>query len=161
GVITEFSAGITPGGQPLDITAGPDGNLWFTEEFPDRIGRITPAGVITEFSTGLTPNFQPRGITAGPDGNLWFTEQFGLADRLARSPPAALLTDSAPALTPNRPQHRPPAGPAGTAWSAQAGGTAQAPGEIGRITPAGVITEFSTGLRSEVAGITTGPDGNL
>src|SRR5437016_423182 len=29
--ITEFSAGITAGAQPLGITAGPDGNLWFTE----------------------------------------------------------------------------------------------------------------------------------
>src|SRR5262245_5907799 len=28
GVITEFSAGITPGAQPTEITAGPDGNLW-------------------------------------------------------------------------------------------------------------------------------------
>ena len=31
------------------ITAGPDGNLWFTEPNLERIGRITPAGVVSEF----------------------------------------------------------------------------------------------------------------
>jgi hypothetical protein len=29
-VITEFSQGITTGASPDGITAGPDGNLWFT-----------------------------------------------------------------------------------------------------------------------------------
>src|SRR5438876_6556674 len=44
-VITEFSAGITAAAFPYDITAGPDGNLWFTEYNGTRIGRITPLGV--------------------------------------------------------------------------------------------------------------------
>jgi hypothetical protein len=68
--ITEFPGAITP----LRITAGPDGNVWFTEV--DRgpgIGRITPEGVITEF-TIPTRNAGPLEITTGPDGNLWFTE---------------------------------------------------------------------------------------
>ena len=33
--MTEFTGGVTPGfsvdSQPVGITAGPDGNLWFTE----------------------------------------------------------------------------------------------------------------------------------
>ena len=37
-------SGITPARAPNDITAGPDGNLWFTEAGGNRIGRITPAG---------------------------------------------------------------------------------------------------------------------
>ena len=39
-----------------DLTAGPDGNLWFTTvAFTDRnkIGRITPSGQITEFPIPL------------------------------------------------------------------------------------------------------------
>jgi virginiamycin B lyase len=28
--------------QPWGITAGPDGNLWFTEQVGNKIGRITP-----------------------------------------------------------------------------------------------------------------------
>jgi virginiamycin B lyase len=70
------SAGpVPPGGtcQPGGITAGPDGNLWFTEENGNRIGRITPGGAITEFSQGLDPAAKPVEITAGPAG-LWFTE---------------------------------------------------------------------------------------
>src|SRR5450755_2804878 len=73
-VVTEFSAGITAGAGPVGITAGPDGNLWFTENNHDKIGRITPLGVVTEFNAGITAGAQPYGITAGPDGNLWFAE---------------------------------------------------------------------------------------
>jgi hypothetical protein len=76
-VITEFPV-PTGSSQPYGITAGPDGNLWFTENgiAGNKIGRITTAGVITEFPL---PNASsaPRGIAAGPDGNLWFTEQLG------------------------------------------------------------------------------------
>ena len=36
-------AGIqTPSSVPWGITAGPDGNLWFTEAGGGKIGRITP-----------------------------------------------------------------------------------------------------------------------
>src|SRR6266849_7634569 len=34
-----------PASSPLGITAGPDGNLWFTESNGHRIGQITPDGV--------------------------------------------------------------------------------------------------------------------
>ena len=90
-VITEFSAGIT--GRPVRITAGPDGNLWFTERpvcfYPcfgsGWIGRITPDGVVTEFKAGISD--AQFGITAGPDGNVWFTEPHG--NRIGRITPAA------------------------------------------------------------------------
>lgn len=49
GVVTEFSAGISAENVPGGITAGADGNLWFTEQVGNRIGRITPAGVVSEF----------------------------------------------------------------------------------------------------------------
>jgi streptogramin lyase len=38
----------TPNSQPLGITPGPDGALWFTENEGNKIGRITTAGAITE-----------------------------------------------------------------------------------------------------------------
>lgn len=50
-VITEFGAGITTGAQPVGVTAGPDGNLWFTEPYVDRIGRITTGNAI--FANGF------------------------------------------------------------------------------------------------------------
>ncbi len=41
--ITEFNV-PTATSNPVDITAGPDGNIWFTENLAGRIGRITPGG---------------------------------------------------------------------------------------------------------------------
>ena len=58
-----WSPSSAPGSPPTracnGITAGPDGNLWFTEFALDRIGRITPAGVVTEFSAGITAGAHP------------------------------------------------------------------------------------------------------
>ena len=65
GTVTEFNV---PGGV-FGITAGPDGNLWFTGS--SAIGRITPSGTITLFPV---PGSAPGAITAGPDGNLWFLD---------------------------------------------------------------------------------------
>src|SRR5438067_405640 len=72
GVITEFPI-PTPDSDPYVLTAGPDGNLWFTESEANQIGRITPSGEISEFPIASPGSF-PIGIAAGPDGNLWFTE---------------------------------------------------------------------------------------
>jgi streptogramin lyase len=58
---------------PSGITAGPDGNLWFTESQADKIASINPTThVIQEFHI---PNglHGPANIITGPDGNLWFT----------------------------------------------------------------------------------------
>ncbi len=77
GTITEFPV-PTPDSRPRGITAGPDGNVWFTELTGNRIGRITPAGVITEFPISIADS-QPLRITAGADGNLWFTQRTGNA----------------------------------------------------------------------------------
>jgi virginiamycin B lyase len=66
-----------PNGQPTWLTAGPDGNEWFTETFAPaggtKIGHITPQGAVTEFTVpqAATSN------TTGPDGNLWFTDPAG------------------------------------------------------------------------------------
>ena len=44
----------------MAIAAGPDGNLWFTDQGTTKaIGRITPAGAITEFSSGLNAGSDP------------------------------------------------------------------------------------------------------
>ena len=93
GTVTEFSSGITASSQPSGITAGPDGNLWFTErQSGNRIGRITPTGTMTEFSSGISAKGSaPNGITAGPDGNLWFTENGG--NRIGAHHPDGTVTE--------------------------------------------------------------------
>ena len=67
--------GITIG----EITAGPDGAMWFT--YRTRVGRITTSGKINDFEppSDLPPdqNFfagELRGIASGPDGAVWVTQ---------------------------------------------------------------------------------------
>lgn len=60
----------TPSGRrPYDITAGPDGAMWFTEQ--DAVGRITLDGTITEITS---PGIEhPLWIATGASG-VWFTD---------------------------------------------------------------------------------------
>src|SRR5450759_2766897 len=113
-VVTEFRAGITAGAVPEGITAGPDGNLWFTEFTGNRIGRITPLGVVTEFSAGITAGAYPRYITAGSDGNLWFTEAVG--DRIGRITTGGVVTEFSAGITAGASPYGITAGPDGNLW---------------------------------------------
>jgi streptogramin lyase len=152
GVVTEFADGITDGADPAGITAGPDGNLWFTELAGGRVGRITPDGVVTEFADGITPGAIPSGITTGPDGNLWFTEFLG--STVGRITPAGVVTEFAAGITPGSRPFGIAAGPDGNLWFTEQNG-----GRVGRITPNGAVTEFSKGITGGgLAGITLGPD---
>src|SRR5437867_1672823 len=63
-----------PGSGPYGITVGADGNLWFTERYVDRIGKLTTDGQLTEYG-GLSPQAQPWDIAVAGDGSLWFTEE--------------------------------------------------------------------------------------
>jgi virginiamycin B lyase len=54
----------TPNLGACGITAGPDGALWFTETYVNKIGRITTTGELNEFLLP-TPNSHPFAITAG------------------------------------------------------------------------------------------------
>jgi len=81
GSITEFLIGSTcgypDGCGPIGITAGPDGNLWFTAFDGNSIWRLMPSGSFTGVFHTPTKTSRPYGITTGPDGNLWFTEYIG------------------------------------------------------------------------------------
>jgi streptogramin lyase len=71
-VITEYPVPCSCS-SPRGITSGPDGNLWFTEDAGNKIGKVTTSGTFTEY-TVPTSGSSPVGITSGPDSNLWFTE---------------------------------------------------------------------------------------
>src|SRR5438445_12164715 len=62
----------TANSSPVDLAAGPDGNMWFVEQSASKIGRITPDGAVTEFP--ISNGGPPLDVTAGPAGSLWFTE---------------------------------------------------------------------------------------
>jgi virginiamycin B lyase len=85
--VTEFPI-PTDGAGLWGIAPGPDGNLWFTEQQANKIGRITPAGSITEFPLP-TPYGYPYHISPGPDGNLWFTAY----NMIGRITPSGSITE--------------------------------------------------------------------
>lgn len=132
--MTEFEAGITGGSNPWSVTAGPDGNLWFTQAGTGGVGRITPQGVVTEFTAGITAESTPWDITSGPDGNLWFTDRF--ENQIGRITPQGVVTELTAALGPVRFEGI-TAGPDGNLWAAES-----QPLAVARITPQGVVSEF-------------------
>jgi streptogramin lyase len=161
----EYTLPSAPGFQPGAITAGADGNVWFTEapnligvdliQLPEKAGaiaRITPAGAITEYP--LPPHVEAGSIAAGPEGDLWFTERsltsflgiFGITPGgvISELDLHGLVTGTVDELT---------AGPDGNLWLV-------AGPNIDRITPSGVVTTFPVG-NALSSSITAGPDGNL
>ena len=126
------------------------------------VGTATPAAwahhpSVTEFQAGLTPNSGPWDIVSGPEGRLWFTEDsvsaFG-----SLTAGDGLISEFGGLLTLAGNPKGITEGPDGNLWIAEAG----LGGAIARVTPAGAVTEFNTGLTpSDPWDITAGPDGNL
>lgn len=182
GSVSEFEAGhnlpgMTPYAYLSSITAGSDGNLWFTE--PSLIhNNVTVTGVgrlnlgfatVTEFPAGTTPGFtlysEPFNITSGSCGHVWFTDLAGdggvgyvngegsvveYGDGIAGYIAAAHPNGIAE-------------GPDGNMWFTQSVN----PGLVGRINPDGTITEVTGGSTTGFSanghpnGITAAPDGNV
>ena len=145
-------------GSPAGISGGPGTTVWFTQQgTPGGLGSMTAAGSLTEFTAGLTAGSDPADVVAGPDGAVWFTEP-GATDAIGRLDPATgAVTEYTAGLTPGSDPTAIAAGPDGNLWFTQP----SKPG-IGRITPAGTITEFDAGPSGGApSDITAGPDGNL
>jgi virginiamycin B lyase len=135
---------------------GPDGNVWFTEKFANKIGVITSAGAITEFAIPTSNSF-PSGIAAGSDGNLWFFESN--PGNIGRITTAGVVTEfPTPHGAGNGFQGAGiAAGSDGALWFTEA--TA---GLIGRITLNGTVSEFTIPTaNSSPRAIAAGPDGAL
>jgi len=165
--ITEYAMPTAASG-PTGIVVGPDGALWFTEQAGNNIGRVSTAGVVTEYPIP-TANSAPTGITAGSDGALWFTEMAG--DKIGRITTAGAITEYS-GFTGNPTGIT--AGPDGALWffagliNSTGGGFPLAYSYVGRITTAGVITQYLVRsgdldtISSIIANnIVTGPDGAL
>jgi streptogramin lyase len=164
------------------LTAGPDGNLWFPlqqQQGGGQIVRLTTAGGLTDFPLP-TPNAQPSALTVGPDGNLWFVESmtysypyyyFGppqsytttTQTAVAQITPSGVITEYALKSTYSSASEL-TVGPDGNLWftesSPSSGGGVAA--SVVQITPAGKITTFTLPTSNNVvSGLTDGPDGNL
>src|SRR2546427_1106566 len=163
GMITEFRpAGIsqTATSDPLGITSGPDGNLWFTDAGASTIARINPSGTgLAEFKTN-TGAASPVAITRGPDNRIWFTELSSSVNQVGRSS----TTGSQNEFGINKPSALPTSivtGPDGHMWFTDFGN-----GTIGTIdpnaAPGAVATTFPiTNPALMPDAITSGPSGHL
>jgi streptogramin lyase len=156
GVFTDYTPN-TPGhffqgGCPYGITAGQDGNMWFTDA--NYVGKITTGGQITEYDV-LPSNDILYHIVAGPDGNLWATES-------AHDLVAQISTSGVLVHLYQLPSERGPAGiivgPDHNLWF-----TEPSADMVAKLTTSGALTEYPTGafMAEGDDGITVGPDGNI
>jgi len=147
GAVSEFEVGN--GTFPIAVAATADGNAWLTQRGAARITRVTPQGDMTHFP--LPDGMKAEAIVRGGDGNLWFAEGTTGA-RLGRMTPNGEVTLF-------------------TRPNAQFGGFLAVCGDgnvwfsdtvvWGRITPAGIITEFKPATGSVPYAIDCAPDGTL
>ncbi len=134
GKFTEFPI-PTAASHPWGITAGADGNLWFTELTGNKIGRITTSGTITEFPVP-TSAAGPAGIVGGPDGNLWFVEES--ASKIGKMTTAGSAVEFATTTAAANPVEI-AVGPDANLWFSESNAS-----KIGRTTTGGIMTEFPT-----------------
>jgi len=174
GAITEFSV---PVGEPSVITGGPDGNVWFTLErgqsetqtikiegepvggsFTLTFNKNTTEPIAFDADASAVslaleqlPSVGPDNVDVKKTGALPGPVTYSLAFVEALGETNVPQTTCASSLT----------GDASKCTAAT--GKSGVSNAIGRITPAGKITEFSSGLNSAALplGITEGPDGNL
>ncbi len=147
GIITEWALAAS---QPDSIVPGPDGNLWFVESNANKIGKITTAGAITEY-TIPTAGSVPRTIVAGPDGNLWFSGS--ASNKIGKVTTAGAFTEYA-LTTPASEPWGITVGADGNLWFGRVLG-------LGRITTAGIITEFNGFSTASSRAPRTGADSKL
>jgi virginiamycin B lyase len=66
----------TLGSRPHDPLWMPDGTLWYTGQFANRLGRVDmKTGQFKEYP--LPEQSGPHGLTGDKDGNIWFTANAG------------------------------------------------------------------------------------
>jgi streptogramin lyase len=87
--LSEYPAGVGPGAgngaSPQEVTVGPDGNLWFTDEVsgvymfsPTSLQPLPCSASSPVVGCEVSANaVAPTDIVAGPDGALWFTQSAG------------------------------------------------------------------------------------
>lgn len=159
GAVTEYV--LPAASDPAGIALGPDGALWFAETGAGSIGRIATGGEVTHHALP-TAGAKPLEIAPGPDGALWFTESAHVAggNRVGRIATDGTVTEFCVLCGPESVElglHSIAAGADGALWF-----TMKTAGRVGRITPAGVVSQFDLPTpAAEPAGIAAGPDGNV
>jgi virginiamycin B lyase len=131
------------------LTNGPKHGIWFTEFNTDGIGNITTAGVVTVYATGA--NSQPDGIAESHSHRrIWAGGYGGL---MISSKPSGAQTDYP---IPGAHIGGVVVGPDKNIWFADYGNN-----KLGRITHAGVVTEFALPSGAQPIALAVGKDKNF
>jgi len=133
--VTDYAAtGIV---NPIGITTGPDGALWFTDAYnPGSFGSITTSGKITIHTSSLIDD--PVWITTGPNGALWIADA---GTKTYKGSIARITTNGKITVYTNSSIDEPASitmGPDGALWFTNYGSNS-----IGRITTSGVGTIYA------------------
>lgn len=135
------------------ITSHPDGSIWFTDSYYNRVQYIVPSTNTSNSYVVPTVNSQPGGIIFGNDDSLWFIEN--ASGKIAKLTTSGIFTEYVPSSGISA--YTLAAGSDGMIWF-----TDTVHNKIGRITTTGTISTYD--VPSGVSGIgkiTTGPDGSL
>jgi streptogramin lyase len=144
---------LTGGSSSTSLAFGPDGRMWVTDFGGSNIFACKRDSVTCDkYSLG---DSEPQAIVAGTDGNLYFTDS--LNNWIRQIKPDGTLGPFRSVPTPSSRPDSIVTDAAGNLWFTESAGN-----KIGRMTTAGVFTEYTvpTGF-SEPSGIAVGPDGNI
>ena len=146
-------------------TAGADATVWSADSEFSQIGRVTSSGELTEFILPGSSSF-PNHLTAGPDGNLWFTDfDHDAPWQVGKITPNGIITEFPfPTLDCWALFLIDPNGPEVVVWAAPLSPDSSCAfyGKILRIDLKGRIQEFAlSDSRETMNSLAVGPDGNL
>lgn len=114
-------------GNPTDLCWGPDGAIWYVDNYHHQVGRRTPSASGRTFD--LPINSSPESIVAGKDQAVWFTERAANAiGRISVKGTNAMTHYRIP--TPASESYGIAVAPDGTLWFSESNS-----GKIGRLIP--------------------------
>jgi virginiamycin B lyase len=138
--------------QPVAITVGPDGNIWWTDfSFVGTINVSTK--VMTQY-----PLTSGQGIVSGADGNLWISS-YGSLSKMSTS--GSVLNTYTWSASSDLPSQQLTVGPDGNFWipDVQSSNPAR---KLVKVTPSGTATAYTPLMSGAyLQGVAAGADGNM